>query len=188
MKHKKQTVSLLILLTSIILTALLSSGTVDTSIVFKTPTPTISSASPSATLNVPVLYVVDGDTIAVSIDGKKENVRFIGIDTPETKDPRKLVQCFGREAAEETKRMLTGQTVILLSDPTQGDRDKYKRLLRYIILPDGTNVNAHLIAEGYAHEYTYGIPYLFQDDFKHAQRKAREEKKGLWNETVCPIN
>lgn len=139
--------------------------------------------------NVPKLYdvvaVIDGDTLDVSIDGKVERLRLIGIDTPETVDPRKPVQCFGKEASNKSKELLIGKKVSLQSDSTQGDRDKYDRLLRYVFLEDGTNFNFQMIEDGYAHEYTYGVPYKYQTEFKAAQTKARTVQKGLWSPTTC---
>lgn len=135
-----------------------------------------------------VVKVVDGDTLSVNIDGKKETLRLIGINTPETVDPRKPVQCFGKEASDKAKELLTGKKVRLESDPTQGDRDKYNRLLRYVILEDGTNFNQLMIEEGYAYEYTYEKPYEYSFGFKIAERKARESGKGLWAEDTCGGN
>lgn len=130
--------------------------------------------------------VIDGDTIVVEKDGERETLRLIGVDTPETVDPRKPVQCFGKEASNFTKSSLQGKNVQLESDLTQGDRDKYKRILRYIFLEDGANFNKLLISEGYAHEYTYQEnPYKYQAEFKEAERQAREQKKGLWAENAC---
>ncbi len=134
--------------------------------------------------NAKVIRMVDGDTIKVLINNKEDTVRLIGIDTPETVDPRKPVQCFGVEASNKTKEVLTGKTIILESDPTQGNRDKYQRLLRYVFLND-LNFNKFMISEGYAHEYTYRIPYKYQEKFKNAERIAREENRGLWNENSC---
>ena len=105
-----------------------------------------------------VVKVVDGDTLDVEIDGKIERLRLIGIDTPETVDPRKSVQCFGREASNKAKELLSGQFVNLESDETQGERDKYKRLLRYVFLPDGTNFNLYMIAEALYHNQQYRHP------------------------------
>lgn len=142
--------------------------------------------SPSvATSSATIVRVIDGDTILVLQNGKKEYVRFIGVDTPETVDPRKPVQCFGKEASAFTKKLLSDQSVILESDPTQQDRDKYKRLLRYVYLPDGTLVNKKIIADGYGFEYTYRIPYKFRDEFKEAQSEARSLGRGLWAEGAC---
>lgn len=135
-----------------------------------------------------VVKVVDGDTVDVDIDGKVERLRLIGIDTPETVDPRKAVQCFGKEASNKAKELLNGQSVSLESDGTQGERDKYKRLLRYVFLPDGTNFNLYMISEGYAHEYTYDKPYKYQADFKQAEIDARNGNRGLWNPDTCNGN
>lgn len=134
----------------------------------------------------PVVHVVDGDTLDVEIDGKKERIRLIGIDTPEVVDPRKPVQCFGREASNKAKEILTDRLVKLEGDPTQSDRDKYGRLLRYIYLEDGTFFNKFMIVEGFAHEYTYhSNPYKYQEEFIQAERQAREQNKGLWSPATC---
>jgi micrococcal nuclease len=144
-----------------------------------------SEATQSAAL-YPVTRVVDGDTIKISMKGKEETVRLLGVDTPELVDPRKSVQCFAKEASEETKRLLTGISISLEIDPTQGERDKYGRLLAYVLLPDGTNVSDHLIRNGFAHEYTYeNNPHRYQTQFRQAQKEARENKRGLWAEGVC---
>lgn len=131
-----------------------------------------------------VVKVVDGDTIDVSIDGKVERLRLIGINTPETVDPKKPVECFGIEASNKAKKELEGKKVLLESDSSQNERDKYNRLLRYVFLEDGTNFNLTMISEGYAYEYTYALPYKYQSEFKEAQIKASEEKNGLWG-SVC---
>ena len=130
-----------------------------------------------------VVRIVDGDTIVVSENGAEEKVRLIGIDAPETVDPYKPVQCFGAEASRETKELLTNQQVLLKSDSSQGDRDKYGRLLRYVYLTDGTFINLSLVTNGYAREYTYRAPYQFQSEFKSAESSARAERLGLWG--VC---
>lgn len=132
-----------------------------------------------------VISVIDGDTIQVVIDSKKETLRLIGIDTPETVDPRKPVQCFGKEASAKAKSLLSGKSVRLESDPTQGERDKYQRLLRYVFLEDGANFNKLMISEGYAHEYTYNVPYKYQSEFRQTQKEAEENKRGLWADDAC---
>ncbi|MEX0931857.1 MAG: thermonuclease family protein [Candidatus Paceibacterota bacterium] len=132
-----------------------------------------------------VIKVVDGDTLAVSIEGISTTIRLIGLDTPETVDPRKPVQCFGVEASNKAKELLTGQNVKLEYDTSQGTYDKYDRLLTYVYLPDGRLFNKLMIAEGYGYEYTYAIPYKYQKEFKEAELFAQENKKGLWAEGVC---
>ncbi len=133
----------------------------------------------------PVSRVVDGDTLTVEMNGKQEVLRLIGINTPETVDPRKPVECFGKEASTEAKEILTGKKVHLESDSSQGERDKYNRLLRYVFLEDGTNFNKLMIEAGYAYEYTYNTPYKYQKEFKEAQKKAEGNKRGLWADGTC---
>jgi len=132
-----------------------------------------------------VVKVIDGDTINVNIGGITETIRLIGINTPETVDPRKPVECFGIEASNKAKELLTNKKVRLEADPTQGERDKYDRLLRYIWLEDGTFFNKKMISDGYAYEYTYDTPYKYQAEFKQAETEARLAKRGLWADNVC---
>lgn len=153
-----------------------------------TPTPLISPSSQADLYKV--TKVVDGDTIAVDIDGKTETLRLIGINTPETVDPRKPVECFGKEASDKAKAVLTGKSVRLESDSTQDERDKYGRLLCYVFLADGTSFNKMMISEGYAYEYTYNTPYKYQTEYKQAEKEAKEAQKGLWAAGLCdlPVN
>lgn len=127
----------------------------------------------------PVTTFEDGDTITVTMNGKEERVRFIGVDTPETKDPRKPVQCFGKAASEFTKNLIGNNPVRLEADPENTNRDRYNRLLRYIYLPDGTLVNAKIIEEGYGFAYT-SFPFSKKEEFKALERIAREQNRGLW--------
>ncbi len=133
-----------------------------------------------------VTKAIDGDTVEVkSGTGATETVRFIGIDTPETHDPRKAVQCFGQAAAAKTKELVEGRTIRLETDPTGDDRDKYKRLLRYVYAPDGTFVNQYLVEQGYAFAYTV-FPNNKLEEFRAWEREARENNRGLW--AGCSIN
>jgi micrococcal nuclease len=129
--------------------------------------------------------VIDGDTIEVLIGDKIEKVRLIGINTPETVDPRRPVQCFGKESSDKAKEILNGKKVKLESDPTQSDRDEFGRLLRYVYLEDGTFVNKIMIQAGYAFEYTYQTPYKYRDEFLKSQIQASDQKLGLWSPTSC---
>lgn len=155
-------------------------------------TPKASSSTPTpATTSSATLYditsVTDGDTFKVNINGTTETIRSIGMDTPETVDPRKPVQCFGVEASNRAKQLLSGKKVRLEADTTQGERDKYGRLLRYAYLEDGRMFNKLMIQEGYAHEYTYQTKYKYQSDFKAAQAEAQSAKRGLWADNACPV-
>ncbi len=140
------------------------------------PTPTIQ-AQPKSLYDV--VKVIDGDTIDVSIDGKTERIRLIGVDTPEVVDPRKPVQCFGKEASAKVHKLLDGKKVSLEDDKSQGDKDKYSRLLRYAFTEDGINVALEVISSGYGHEYTYNLPYKYQADFKSAQKFAEKNSLGF---------
>lgn len=125
-----------------------------------------------------VVRVIDGDTI--EIEGG-EMVRYIGIDTPETVDPRKPVQCFGVEASHKNKELVDGKMARLEKDITE--RDKYNRLLRYVWVGD-IFVNLELVKQGFAFSYTYPPDVKYQDLFVKAQEEAREARQGLWNS--CP--
>lgn len=128
----------------------------------------------------PVVSYSDGDTITIDMHGVDEEIRFIGIDTPETHDPRKNVQCGGREASAYTKKRI-GQfgKVRLASDPLSSNRDRYNRLLRYVYLPDGTFMNKTLVREGYAFAYT-SFPFTNSASFLKLEDEAKNQKRGLW--------
>ena len=132
-----------------------------------------------------VTSVVDGDTIKISIDGTVTTLRLIGLDTPETVDPRKPVQCFGKEASNKAKELLSGKKIRIEKDSTQGDLDKYGRTLAYVFREDGLFYNKYMIEQGYAHEYTYGTPYKYQTEFKNAQKTAQTNLLGLWSPNTC---
>lgn len=132
-----------------------------------------------------VLSVTDGDTIRVDVEGVSTRVRLIGIDTPEVRDPRKPVQCFGKQASERAHELLDGRAVRLEFDPTQGRTDRYGRLLAYVWLNDGSMVNESMVRDGYAHEYTYGEPYKYRGRLKEMQRSASEAGRGLWAASTC---
>lgn len=132
-----------------------------------------------------VTKVTDGDTIHIDKDGINEKVRLIGINTPETVDPRRQVECFGREASNRMKDLADGKLVRLEYDSTQGERDAYGRLLAYVYLEDGEMLNRKMIAEGYAHEYTYMTPYAYRAEFRELQNIARASGRGLWSQSTC---
>ena len=132
-----------------------------------------------------VVKVVDGDTIHIDVAGKKETVRLIGINTPETVDPRRPVECFGKEASSKAKELLEGKKVRIETEASQGERDKYGRVLGYVYREDGLFFNKYMIEEGYAYEYTYRIPYQYQVEFKTAQKEAEANGRGLWATGVC---
>ncbi len=128
-----------------------------------------------------VQSVVDGDTIKIEIDGKVETLRLIGMNTPETVDPRRPVQCFGKEASLKLKSLLPeGSNVKIVADDTQTDVDKNGRLLRYVEV-DGYDVGAKMISEGYAYQYLYRYPYVRHIEYVQLEKDAKASGKGLWS-------
>jgi micrococcal nuclease len=125
-----------------------------------------------------VLRVIDGDTIELT-DGRR--VRYIGINTPETVDPKRHVECFGREASDENKKLVGGQVVRLQKDVSQVDR--YGRLLRYVYVGD-TFINDVLVRKGYAYADTFPPDVQYASQFVEAQKEARKNNRGLW--AGCP--
>ena len=123
-----------------------------------------------------VARVVDGDTVKLE---SGEVVRYIGIDTPETVDPRKPIQCYGKEASAKNRELVEGKEVKLEKDVS--NTDKYNRLLRYIWL-DNTLINELLVREGYAKSSTYPPDVKYQDRIVQAQSLAQQENKGLWGD------
>jgi len=129
-----------------------------------------------------VTKVVDGDTFWVA-DGSEKGlkIRLIGVNTPETVHPQKPVEYYGREASDYVKSILTGSKVKLQFDVNRTDR--YGRTLAYVYLKDGTFLNADLIIKGYGQAMTVPPNVKYSEKFVELERKAREEKVGLWKET-----
>lgn len=127
-----------------------------------------------------VKRAVDGDTIELE---SGEKVRYIGINTPETVKPNSPVECFGKEASTKNKELVDGKLVRLKKDVS--DKDKYGRLLRFVYLEDGTFVNDILVREGYAFVSTFPPDVAKADQFKQAEREARENVRGLWAQNTC---
>lgn len=151
--------------------------------------PAVQEASQIATQQNPGLYTVesaaDGDTITVAVDGKKEKVRLIGVDTPEKNDPRKPLQCYAKAASAFTASKVKGQKVRLETDSESDTRDRYGRLLRFVYLQDGTLLNKQIVSEGYGFAMT-GFAHTKMNEFKTAQAEAEAAHKGLWGE--CTID
>ncbi|HEY6531688.1 MAG TPA: thermonuclease family protein [Acidimicrobiales bacterium] len=130
--------------------------------------------------SVRIVKVVDGDTIEVDVAGRHERVRLIGIDTPETKDPRTPVECFGAEASARAAELLPpGTEVRLVSDVEE--RDRYDRVLAYVYrLPDELFVNLALARDGFADLLTIPPNVAHTDELRAAVSDARREQRGLW--------
>lgn len=138
---------------------------------------------------------VDGDTIEVEVTARVEGpgageaavgethvVRLLGIDTPESVSPRDPVECFGREASAATSALLAGERVKLVKDVEE--RDGFDRLLRYVYV-GAELANARLVANGYAHAYTYPPNVRHAALLTDLDRHARDGGRGLWSAGTC---
>ena len=130
----------------------------------------------SGKVRTKVLRVIDGDTIVIELYGKQEKVRLIGVDTPETVDPRKSVQYYGKEASNYTRSQLEWKEVELEFD--FNPRDKYDRLLAYVWI-DGKNFDSELIRLGYGRAYLR-FPFRYFKEFEKIGREAEKNKLWLW--------
>lgn len=141
-----------------------------------------AAAMPPHRLNnatILVARVIDGDTVEIE---NGVHVRYIGMDAPETVDPRASVQCFGQEATARNRELVEGKYVRMEKDVNE--YDPYGRLLRYVFINDAM-INLLLVKEGYARAATLPPDVKYHRQFLGAEREAREEKRGLWN--ACPI-
>lgn len=157
--------------------------------------PATFSEEPGGHESASLERVVDGDTLVVRITARRDGpglgeaavgrtytVRLIGIDTPETVDPRRPVQCFGREAGAALTALVEGRPLRLVKDVEETDR--FDRLLRYVYM-ESEMVNARLVANGYAHAYTYPPNVRWSKLFVQLESEARDKDRGLWSTATC---
>lgn len=147
-----------------------------------TTTPTVSPSATAATTirttgEATVVRVIDGDTIVVSIAGKTYDVRYIGVNTPETKDPNKPVEYYGPEASTKHKELVEGKIVRLEKDVSEYYKDG--RLLRYVYVGN-LFINAELVRLGYARATPYPPDTKYQSLFSSLEQEAKEKLLGIW--------
>ena len=138
--------------------------------------------------NAIIVRDVDGDTVVAKYDGQTEEVkiRLLGVNTPESVDPRRPVECFGKEASHYTKQQVEGKRVLLVADPMADDVDKYGRSLRNIFLEDGTDFDAKLVSEGYAYAYIgFPLDKRRKSQLTRLQKEAEAAQRGLWDPKTC---
>lgn len=134
-----------------------------------------------------MVSVVDGDTIDVNINGRRERVRLIGIDTPETKKPNTPVQCYGPEATKFTKSLLPSDTPLHVERDVVA-RDDYGRMLAYVyVAGDGEFVNMTIIRQGFARPLTIPPNSAHANEFIEAARVAQADDIGLWARCKGPV-
>lgn len=138
---------------------------------------------------IKVFSVLDGDTFRYKDSNwKLQSVRLLWVDSPESNTARyRKTECYGKESKQALTNLIKGKTVKLEFDQNQSSTDNYGRQLAYVRLDD-LLVNQHLIAEGYAKEYTFKTAYSKQSEFQSAQSQAKEKKIWLWSPVHCPNN
>lgn len=124
-----------------------------------------------------VVRVVDGDTIEVDLGGRVEDVRYIGIDTPESVKPGTPVECFGEEASDANRELVEGERVGLVFDREL--RDRFGRLLAYVYV-GGTFVNAELVRDGFARTLEIPPNTAEAEALSRLERGAAAAGRGLW--------
>ena len=129
-----------------------------------------------------VIRVVDGDTIVINYNGKKEKVRLLCVNTPESVHPDKKQNIpMGKVASKYTKKKLTGKYVKLEFEIDRL-RGYYGRLLAYVFI-DGQNLNLDLVRQGLSPYYTkYGKSEKYDSVFRAAEKQARKEKLNIWGD------
>jgi micrococcal nuclease len=133
---------------------------------------------PEDAVRAKVQRVSDGDTFIATVKGRRERVRVIGVDTPESVDPNRPDEPYGQEASDFAEHYLDGETVRLAGDAEP--RDRFGRMLAYVWLEDGTFWNALLVAEGYAQQLTIPPNVTYADLFRRLAGEARQRDRGLW--------
>ncbi len=138
--------------------------------------------APGGTATAELTRVVDGDTIAVELDGREERIRYIGVDTPETVKPDAPVECFGRDASALNARLLGDEGTELTLRFDRELRDRYDRLLAYVHrAEDGLFVNARLVAAGAARTLPIPPNTAYAAQLSRLQHDARTAGRGLWS-------
>jgi micrococcal nuclease len=133
-----------------------------------------SGDSKPSTQSALVASVVDGDTIVVRIDGRRERVRVLGIDTPEAG------ACLAANATAETSRLTRGRSVELEEDESQPERDRFGRRLAYVELPDGRDLGFQLVAAGLARAFVVGEPFERLETYRRGEILGRRQPQSIW--------
>lgn len=142
-----------------------------------------TNAVPAGAAPVDLVSITDGDSIVVSIDGRQEQVRLVGVDAPESGGPYQDVECYGPEAADFLTRLLGIGGEIWLEQDVE-DRDRYGRLLRWVWVDFGTGeiylLNEALIRAGYAERFRDTPNRRYVDEVIDAAAFAQRHELGLW--------
>jgi micrococcal nuclease len=161
-------------------------GWVSSNLVVPTyPLPEEYPAMPEGLVAAVVNRVVNGDSLEVAISGVTSRIRFIGVEAPVAPGAASPAECFGQEAQTHARELIAGEFVLLETDESQGEQDRFGQLLCYVWLPDGTMVNYEMVRQGYAFEDTLNVPYRYQEVFQQAEQTASAQQLGLWSPETC---
>jgi micrococcal nuclease len=148
---------------------------------------TNESGSRKNQIPVKLADTVDGDTIKIWYNGREETVRYLLIDTPESKKPGQCVQPYAK-AAYYRNRQLVNSGKLTIEFDNGSRRDKYGRLLAYVFV-NGKSVQEKLLKEGYARvAYVYDPPYQYLDEFDQAEQRAKNQSLRIWSQKGYATN
>lgn len=139
---------------------------------------TIAACAPAPASPPVVASIVDGDTVVIDFGNGNETVRLLGIDTPESVDPSRPVQCYGAEATARLAELAPPGTTVRLERDVEA-RDRYGRLLAYLFV-DEVFVNEVLLAEGFAALAVIAPNDTHRVALARAEMRARTVEAGLW--------
>jgi micrococcal nuclease len=147
------------------------------------PAPSAPATSPVEGVPATVERVTDGDTIVVIVDGRRERVRYIGLDAPEVANAEEgtPAECGGDEARSANARLVVGNEVVLERDDSE--RDRFGRLLRHVWLEanDGWRlVGERLVEDGMVEARSYPPDTAHDGQLDRAERRARDAGLGIW--------
>ena len=140
----------------------------------------VETISPARQVAATLVETIDGDTIKVNVMGKTENVRYLLIDTPESKKPGMCVQPYAEEAFERNNDLVKSGKIALEFEPGN-TRDAYDRLLAYVYV-DGKSVQETLLQEGLARVgYVMNPPYKYLEFYKDDESQAKRNNEKIWS-------
>lgn len=139
-----------------------------------------ASGMPTNQIPITLIETIDGDTIKIKIDGKVETIRYLLVDTPESKNPRMCVQPYAKEAFHRNHELVRDGSLTM--ELEQGNtRDSYGRLLAYVYV-DGKSVQEALLKEGFARVgYIMIPPYKYIRQFRDVESLAKRNKLNIWS-------
>jgi micrococcal nuclease len=139
-----------------------------------------TSVGSGFTIRAKVTRIVDGDTLQARYRGRSDRVRLIGIDTPEAG------KCYAAQATAAARKLASARIVHLVGDPSQARRDRYGRLLAYVLLPNRHDLGRDLIRLGAGYVYVFDRTFSKLGTYRAAEAAARDASVGVWISCKSP--